>query len=154
MQRKLGDVINHPRNPSEPSSRSSEVTRPSRLGPPLQTDADSRKALTVHVHQCFHTLRLYGREPESLEHAIGAFQAALGGYTIGQVDRAFAFWLRHEREFPTPADIVSVIERGGDKPPLDRAVYTSLCRKQPELRTDDEWTYMRDYERLAMRGDT
>lgn len=77
----------------------------------------------------------------------------LADQTIGDIEKAFTFWLRHEREMPTPADILSVIERGGNKPPLERAVYTSLCRKQPELRTDDEWAYMRDYERLALRGD-
>lgn len=150
--RKLGDVIMGQQKPTELKPPSS-VASTQATSATLRTDPEAAKALAALVYDSFQTLRQYGKEPESLESVTRCFRLVLADQTIGDIETAFTFWLRHEREMPTPADILSVIERGGNKPPLERAVYTSLCRKQPELRTDDEWAYMRDYERLALRGD-
>lgn len=73
------------------------------------------------------------------------FLFALSDYPTDKVIDAMAFYIRNYTDFPAPADIVQIIERG-NKPPFDRAVYTTLSKKDPEFRTSDEWAYMRDYE--------
>lgn len=150
--RKLADVIQGPRRPTAPRPPSSVASTQATTAT-LRTDPEAAKALAALVYDSFQTLRQYGKEPESLESVTRCFRLVLADQSIIDIEKAFTFWLRHEREMPTPADILSIIQRGGNKPPLERAVYTSICRKQPELRSDDEWGYMRAFERFAMRGD-
>ena len=97
------------------------------------------------LFQCFQSLKLYGREPEALEALVSMFQMVLRDFTIDQIRQAFTLHLKRSNEMPAPADIASIIERGG-KPPFERAVYVSLSRKAAEQRTSDEWTYMSEYE--------
>ena len=101
------------------------------------------------LQQCFQTLRIYGKEPEALESVIAMFRLVLADYPVGAITDGFRVWLKRSNEMPTPADIASIIERGG-KPPLERAVYVSLSRKAAEQRTSDEWAYMREYEVYAI----
>ena len=101
------------------------------------------------LFQCFQGLKLYGKEPEALEALVSMFQMVLHDYAMPQIRQAFALHLKRSNEMPTPADIASIIERGG-KPPLERAVYVSLSRKAAEQRTSDEWAYMREYESYAI----
>lgn len=76
----------------------------------------------------------------------------LADNSIEDISDGFKLWFRRSNEMPTPADIVNIIERGG-KPPLERSVYVNISKKEPELRDSDEWAYMREYERWAIRGD-
>lgn len=102
--------------------------------------------------QCFQSLKMYGREPEQLEATTGIFQMVLADYPIAKIESAFKAYIKRSNEMPAPADIVNLIERG-NKPPLDRAVYTSFSKKHPENRTHEEWAYMREYEQFMVRGD-
>lgn len=128
---------------------SSEGSPPSSLS--LRTDSDGQKALAVMLQQCFQTLRIYGKEPEALESVIAMFRLVLADYSVGAITDAFRIWLKRSNEMPTPADIASIIERGG-KPPFERAVYVNLSRKAAEDRTSEEWAYMRDYEADRLAG--
>ena len=84
--------------------------------------------------------------------AIPLFQMVLGDYPIGQIKSAFITWLRTNDTFPAPANIVSLIRRGG-KPPLSEAVYVSISRKPADQRTKDDWAYLSDYEDYIRKGD-
>lgn len=101
------------------------------------------------LQQCFQTLRLYGKEPEALESVVAMFRLVLADYPVEKIIAGFGAWLKRSNEMPTPADIASIIDRGG-KPPLERVVYVSLSRKAAEQRTSDEWAYMREYEAYAI----
>lgn len=107
--------------------------------------------LTVMLMQCFQALKLYGKEPEQIEGVIAMFRMVLADYPMDKIRAAFGFYLRHNSEMPAPADIATIIERGG-KPPFERAVYVSLSKKHAEERTSAEWDYMRDYERFSISG--
>ena len=104
------------------------------------------------LYQCFQTLKLYGKEPDSLESALATFQLVLSDFPFSKIKDAFAFYLKHNNEFPSPSDIAQIICRG-NRPPLDKSVYVSISRKEAELRTPEEWGYMREYEEFSIRGD-
>jgi hypothetical protein len=80
------------------------------------------------------------------------FQMVLADYTLDQVRSAFAFYLKNNSELPAPADICNIIERGG-KPPLEKAVYVSICKKDGCSRSDDDWAYIKEYEHFALTGE-
>lgn len=80
-----------------------------------------------------------------------AFRITLSDYPITKIEEAFRFHLKHNKEFPVPADIVHIIERG-NKPPLRESVYIALNRKNPEGRTAEEWNYINDYEQFMLTG--
>lgn len=121
----------------------------------LKDDQEGKKALANLLAQCFDIFPLYGREPEAADNIRRAFQYALADYTIEQVMEAFYYHLRHSKEFPTPADIVAIIERGGNKPPFERSVYVRLAQKRkdfPEDMAHEEWAYMDEYEKYIVTG--
>ena len=117
----------------------------------LKNSNEAKKALNVVLQHCFQALRLYGKEPEALESAVALFELVLADYSFAQIEQAFRAYLRQHNEMPAPADIASIIDRGG-RPAFDRLVYGSLTHKQPELRSDEEWQYMREYEAWAISG--
>ncbi len=117
----------------------------------LNDDAEGIKALSNLLAQCFDIFPLYGREPEAADNIRKAFRLALADYPIDRIKAAFGYHLRISKDFPVPADIVSIIERG-NKPPFERSVYTALCRKEKEFLSDEEWAYIRDYDRFVMSG--
>lgn len=117
----------------------------------LANDSKGRMALSEFLYQAFNSLKLYGKQAEQLEDAIVMHQMVLADYPYEKVKKACLYYLKHNNEMPAPSDIVTIIERG-NKPPFDRAVYVSINKKEPELRTSEEWAYLRDYERFIVEG--
>jgi hypothetical protein len=130
-------------NPSLPAA--------SNATPALLNDQNGRETLTVMLSQSFRALKLYGREPEDFEAINAMFQLVLADYPIDKIKQAFAVYLKRHNELPAPADLVQIIERDG-KPPLERAVYISISKKEPETRTSSDWSYMRDFEKYSKTG--
>ena len=145
---KLSDVVTRlqpkPSDSMQPSSGPSQIA-------PISQDLAGRESLALILGQCFQALNLYGKEPEQIEAAIALHQMVLSDYSIDQIRPAFVKWLQINNTFPAPADIVSLIRRGG-KPPLDRAVYVAISKKPGDQRTSADWEYMRDYEKSMMEG--
>lgn len=96
-------------------------------------------------------MKLYGKEPEQLRNTASLFSMVLADFPIEEITRAFTVHLQRSPEMPTPADICNIIRRNG-KPPFDRSVYHSLTKKDPALRTREEWAYMRGYEDDLING--
>ena len=117
----------------------------------LNDDADGIKALSNLLAQCFDIYPLYGREPEAADNVRKAFRLALADYPIQRIREAFRYHLRISKDFPVPADIVSIIERG-NKPPFERSVYIALSRKDKEFLTHEEWEYLKEYDRFIISG--
>ena len=116
----------------------------------LKDDPESKTRLNEALLMAFDALKTYGKEPEQLDSVKKLMHFALADYPWKKIQDALAFYFRYNTEFPAPADIVQIIERG-NKPPFDRAVYTTLSKKHPADRTSDEWAYMREYESF-MKG--
>lgn len=115
-------------------------------------DSKGKEKLSGMLLVCFDALRTYGKEPEALENIIALHQMVLADYPIAAIETALRFYMKHNNEMPTPADLVHIIERGGNKPPLERAVYVQASKKHPEDRSSAEWDYIREYERFAQTG--
>ena len=101
------------------------------------------------LSQCFQTLRVYGKQAEALESVTAMFRLVLADYSIEAITGAFRVWLKRNNEMPTPADIAGIIDRNG-KPPLERAVYVAIGKRDPATRTPEEWAYMKAYEAYAI----
>ena len=144
----IGKLINLQR----PTESTQSLTRRSETSLPVSQDLHGQGQMAEILTQCFQALNLYGKEPEQLAAAIPLFQMVLGDYPIGQIKSAFITWLRTNDTFPAPANIVSLIRRGG-KPPLSEAVYVSISRKPADQRTKDDWAYLSDYEDYIRKGD-
>ena len=144
--KRAGAVVEQIRTngPKPPSSRASPSSSLS-----LRTDGEGQKALAVMLQQCFSTLRIYGKEPEALESVIAMFRLVLADYSMEKITGAFRLWLGRNNEMPTPADIAGIIDRDG-KPPLERAVYVAIGKRDAATRTSEEWAYMEAYEAYAI----
>lgn len=102
------------------------------------------------ILSCFTVQKLYGRDAGSLEAVTSVFHRLLATYPANKVIRAFELWMTRSQEFPTPADIISIINNNGRKP-LSREVYISISKKEPEYRTPEDWAYIRNYEQDQQR---
>ena len=111
----------------------------------MKSDPQGKKRIGEAIVMFFDALKTYGKQPAQLEAVTKLFLFALSEYPVDKIIDAMAFYVRNYTDFPAPADIVQIIERG-NKPPFDRAVYVTISKKHPEDRTHDEWAYMRDYE--------
>ncbi len=109
------------------------------------------------LFQCFQALKLYGKEPESFDSVVAMHLFVLSDYPFEKIKEAFAFYLRHNNELPSPGDIANIIERGG-KPAFDRTVYLSLVKRKAAdpyaygVLTADEQQYIADYEKFMVTG--
>lgn len=97
---------------------------------------------------CLSVQKLYGRDVANTETISEVFHMILGKFPAAKVLRAFEVWIQRSSEFPTPADIINLIKRNG-APPLDKAVYIAIGKKDPEHRTSSDWSYLREYEAQA-----
>lgn len=55
-------------------------------------------------------MRTYGKEPESLESIISLFYESTADYGIEEILSAMHFHAKKSPDFPTPADIISIME--------------------------------------------
>ena len=137
------------RKPVKPSSEAFKPSSSTQL--PLIKDQRSRELLGVSLAMFRDTMRQYGRKPAQMENLTKMFIFALADYPYDKISNALRFYAKHYSEMPTPSDIVAIIERNG-KPPFERAVYVALRTKPKDELRDEEWEYIREYEKWAISG--
>lgn len=118
----------------------------------LRNDEGGKTKLVSILGYCFNTLKVYGREPEQMEAAAKMFSFVLAEYPIEKISEAFRFYFKHNKEMPTPADIVNIIERG-NRPAFDKGVYTALSMKKDYQRSFAEDQYVHEYEKFNLTGE-
>ena len=118
---------------------------------PLRKDPTGKRRIAEGVVLYFDTLKTYGKDPGQIENVTKMFLWVLADYPVEKILEAMAYYARHNSEFPAPADIANIIQRG-NKPPLERSVYVAVSKKRPEERTAEEWGYMREYEEFLING--
>jgi hypothetical protein len=111
----------------------------------LREDGHGRDQLIETLRFCWNTLHRYGKTSDDFDGIVKTYLSFLGRYPTEAVASAFDKYIRHRREFPTPADIIGIIEARVKR---DGAYYTRLCRKIQEnaFVDDDDLAYMRKYE--------
>jgi hypothetical protein len=103
------------------------------------------------LYQCFQGLKVWGKDPDSLEGAVALFQVTLADFPMDKIRTAFTLHLARSSEMPTPADIIGLIRRSG-RPLLSHAMYVAISRKNGEDRTSEDWKFIRDYEAEQREG--
>ena len=117
--------------------------------PALPEDPRALPEITEMLAACYQAVDVYGLDPESIGDRAKVFLLVLAEYPFAAVREAFITYLRHNKGMPSPADIVAIIDPR--EPVPDKAVYIELSKKPGELRTDDDWAYMRRYEQWARK---
>ncbi|MCE9567469.1 MAG: hypothetical protein K8U57_36165 [Planctomycetes bacterium] len=113
--------------------------------PAIRDDAEGKKVLARELYDRFHAMKTYGKAPESLESIVRIFVRDLAAFPLDKIMKAITVHAQRSQEFPTVADISGLIKRGG-RAPVTKEVYIAVSRKEPELRTPDDWKLLREYE--------
>ena len=118
---------------------------------PLRKDPEGKKRISDAIIMFYNGLKTYGKQPDQLTEVTQLFLFVLRDYPVEKIVDAMAYYVKNWNEFPAPADIANIIDRG-NKPPFDKAVYVTISKKFPDQRTKQEWDYMREYEQFILRG--
>jgi hypothetical protein len=110
---------------------------------PLARDDEGQKKLTNILRVLYDGLRVYGKEPEQLENAIKLHHIALSRYEITEIERGIREHIKRSNEFPTPADIVNIIDPPPPKP--DWPAYIGIRQKirENQFITGNQREYLR-----------
>lgn len=112
----------------------------------LEHDPAGRLAVAASMVKMFRGLKTYGKTPEELDDHVDLIIEVCGRFPVEKIKAAILRHLEISSEIPYPADLVQLIE-----PAPDRAVYIRISQKAPELRTPDDWGYLRRYEAWATK---
>lgn len=114
-------------------------------GLPINQVPDAKKALATELYHRFHSMKTYGKEPESLESIIAIFANDLADYPLEKIMMAIKTHSQRSSEFPTIADIVLLIRNNG-RPLLKESDIIAIRKKDGEHRTRAEWAMLREWE--------
>jgi hypothetical protein len=111
----------------------------------LNTAPETQEVLQKQIKDCMQVLNTYGKKNFDYLPVLKVFIERLGSYNPKQIEEAFNKYIKYRSDFPTPADIISIIE-GRIKP--DSAVYNNLIRKRREgaFLSYEEEDYISKYE--------
>src|SRR3984885_15906300 len=101
----------------------------------LHEDGHGRDQLIETLRFCWNTLHRYGKTSDDFDGIVKTWLGFLGRYPTKAVASAFDKYIRHRREFPTPADIIAIIQSSVKR---DGAYYTHLGRKTQQTVFVDE----------------
>lgn len=112
----------------------------------IQDNPTHQNQLSDLLNQTYALLKKYGEAADTTEMRDAGFQMMLGDYDIETVTKAFRTYLKTNKEIPTPADIIEIIDPSVK--PLDRAFYSELLKRRAkgEYLTSTEWAYVHRYE--------
>ena len=111
------------------SKSRSEVMQSKNKEMTLGKSKEVKKLMTKVFYGCCAVYPTYGKDSEQLTDALQMFNMCLYDYTGEQIKNAFVSWMKTNKSFPTPADIINLIERKG-KPAFDKTIYLSLVKKR------------------------
>jgi hypothetical protein len=107
-------------------------------------------AVAEYVQQCYDILKRYGDDGSTLPTKIKAFQKILAGYELEKIDAAFWKYLKTKSDFPSPADIVKILENKKEII-MDSKYYAKILKEN--YPTFEQKEYKQAYER-KLRGET
>lgn len=113
----------------------------------LLDDQIGREQVLDTIKYCWKSLKVYGRKPEDFADVAQAFLAFLGSYPAKDVLYAFKHYARNREEFPTPSDIVAILEGRIKRD----AVYYKKLRDEAQKKgryalNSEEHNYIMSYE--------
>ena len=143
-----------PPDPSEPKPTGREMQSSKASGIAALTLRDNGEAKIViakEIHERFHAMKTYGKEPESLGSITRVMLNDLADFPPEQIIAAFRTHAQRSSEFPTTYDLIGLIRRNG-RPPLRESDVIAIRKKAGEDRTPDEWGMLREWDREQTDG--
>lgn len=114
---------------------------------PKNTELETTKFKTTHIIElsaalgaCLLTQRTYGRQGGEIEALTDIFLDDLKNYEPEHVLAAIKKWRLVDPNFPTPADIINLLEK---KPKLDKALYI----RAQKIASDYESKFSKSWQR-------
>lgn len=89
----------------------SEQTKQHAKSLPSTASAQKITQIVTIVRQSFDIQNTYGKTPEQLKTLQKAMVEDLKAYDLDSINKAFLSWRQESANIPTPADIISIIER-------------------------------------------
>jgi len=96
-------------------------------------------------------MKTYGKEPESLASITAVMLSDLAEFAPEKIMQAFKTHAQRNEEFPTTANLVSLIRRNG-KPSLRESDIIAIRKKDGEDRTSAEWAMLKDWDEQQQEG--
>lgn len=121
-------------------------------------EKDRQEEILRLLGGCFNTQKTYGQDPKNIKGIAKVFIRILENYPLEAITKAFMWHLRSAVDFPTPADIVHIID---PKPIFDKPTYIAH-KKWLENNKDAVWSlkerdaqaYCKAYEDSVMEEAT
>ena len=112
---------------------------------------EQKDTLNHALGACLVTQRTYGKQATDMEKALKVFIRVLSDYEPEKVIQAIKKWLLTSPDFPTPADILNILN---PQPKFDYAVYNALNDrlKRGEKLDYSQMEYIKAYEKNALKG--
>lgn len=140
-------ILKNPPKPTEQWMQPQEAYKPIALA----SQPEAQITLAKELHNRFHAMKTYGKEPESLVSITQIFLNDLAEFPPEKVMMAIKTHSQRSQEFPTVADLVGIIKRNG-KPPLKESDVIAVRKKDGELRTPDDWQLLREWDHQQSDG--
>lgn len=99
--------------------------------------------------ECQLVLKTYGKQSDDLDKTVKIFIKYLADFEPEKVMNAFKSHIRTSPEFPTPSDIIKIIEnKTHDRDRPNHQIYREICNKKinGEYLTSSESEYKKQYE--------
>lgn len=111
----------------------------------MSDDLEGKKALVVEIHDRFHAMKTWGKDPGSLESITRVFLKDLAQYPIQQIMQAMSIYCQKNDEFPTSGAIARLIRFKG-KEPISHAEFLSAEKIDPYHRKQADWDIIEGYK--------
>lgn len=115
----------------------------------LRANPYTEDILQKQIKDCMQVLNTYGKKDFDYFPVLKVFIERLGHYEPERIKEAFNEYIRNKANFPTPSDIIDILER---KIRPDSAVYQKLLkqRRDGSYLTNGEERYIREYEKHVL----
>jgi hypothetical protein len=112
---------------------------------------EERANIVKQLGACLVVQRTYGKQGADMNSMAAVFMSDLQEYPADKVVQALAQWRKQSAEFPTPADIIGLLN---PQPIWSAAVYAEISdrRKKGEILSLREEEYIKGYKKQAMKG--
>lgn len=94
-------------------------------------------------------MELYGKDESQFETILEFFLSIIGKYEAEDVFMAMGRYVRQRSRFPTPADIVGIIEERVKRDPSYYNTIREKLKKGQNLTAEQSY-YLKEYERQAL----
>lgn len=100
--------------------------------------------IIAQLGACLAVQRTYGKQAADIQVVAKIFIDDLKDYSANEVVNAISKWRKSSPEFPTPADIIKLLDPA---PKFDKSVYISLNKRRGDFTQYSwEYDYLKAYE--------